>query len=361
MRCALCMPPTDWMSKTSALAAAHAELDALSARGRAFLGVRYAILGGAMSWLSERHLVAATSNCGAFGVIATGSLSPDKLRDEIKGTFARTDKPFGVNVIIMHPELNELLQACIDEGVGHVVLAGGMPPRAATDQLKEAGVKIIAIAPTLPVAKRLMRQGVDAFIIEGMEAGGHTGPVATSVLCQEILPHLRDVPVFVGGGIGRGDAIALYMEMGAAGCQIGTRFVCASESIAHENFKKIIYRAKARDAQLSVQLDPDFPVIPVRALANKATEQFFAAQRDAITRYRDGELDQKEAQLVIERFWAGSLRRAVIDGDVEHGSLMAGQSVGMVEREQPVAEIIEELMGQAAETLAGRIGRLSTS
>ena len=361
MRCALCMPPTDWMSKTSALAAAHAELDALSARGRAFLGVRYAILGGAMSWLSERHLVAATSNCGAFGVIATGSLSPDELRDEIKGTFARTDKPFGVNVIIMHPELNELLQVCIDEGVGHVVLAGGMPPRAATDQLKEAGVKIIAFAPTLPVAKRLMRQGVDAFIIEGMEAGGHTGPVATSVLCQEILPHLRDVPVFVGGGIGRGDAIALYMEMGAAGCQIGTRFVCASESIAHENFKKIIYRAKARDAQLSVQLDPDFPVIPVRALANKATEQFFAAQRDAIARYRDGELDQKEAQLVIERFWAGSLRRAVIDGDVEHGSLMAGQSVGMVEREQPVAEIIEELMDQAAETLAGRIGRLSTS
>ncbi|MBT5039204.1 MAG: 2-nitropropane dioxygenase [Rhodospirillaceae bacterium] len=339
---------------------AHAELDALSARGREFLGVRHAIVGGAMSWLSERHLVAATSNSGAFGVIATGSLSPEELREEVKGTFALTDKPFGVNVIIMHPELNELLQVCIDEGVGHVVLAGGLPPRSATERLKAAGVKVIAFAPTLMVAKKLSRQGVDAFIIEGMEAGGHTGPVATSVLCQEILPHLRDVPVFVGGGIGRGDAIALYLQMGAAGCQIGTRFVCATESIAHEKFKKAFLHAKARDAQLSVQLDPEFPVIPVRALANKATEQFFTAQRDAIARFRSGELDQKEAQLVIERFWAGSLRRAVIDGDIENGSLMAGQSVGMVAREQPVAEIVEELMDQAAGTLARGREHLST-
>ena len=350
------MPPIGWMNNSSA----HAELDALSARGREFLGVRHAIVGGAMSWLSERHLVAATSNSGAFGVIATGSLSPEELREEVKGTFALTDKPFGVNVIIMHPELNELLQVCIDEGVGHVVLAGGLPPRSATERLKAAGVKVIAFAPTLMVAKKLSRQGVDAFIIEGMEAGGHTGPVATSVLCQEILPHLRDVPVFVGGGIGRGDAIALYLQMGAAGCQIGTRFVCATESIAHEKFKKAFLHAKARDAQLSVQLDPEFPVIPVRALANKATEQFFTAQRDAIARFRSGELDQKEAQLVIERFWAGSLRRAVIDGDIENGSLMAGQSVGMVAREQPVAEIVEELMDQAAGTLARGREHLST-
>lgn len=350
------MPPTGWMNNNSA----QAELDALSARGREFLGVRHAIVGGAMSWLSERHLVAATSNSGAFGVIATGSLSPEELRDEIKGTFALTDKPFGVNVIIMHPELNELLQVCIDEGVGHVVLAGGLPPRSATEHLSAAGVKVIAFAPTLMVAKKLSRQGVDAFIIEGMEAGGHTGPVATSVLCQEILPHLRDVPVFVGGGIGRGDAIALYLQMGAAGCQIGTRFVCATESIAHENFKKAFLHAKARDAQLSVQLDPNFPVIPVRALTNKATEQFFEAQRDAIQRFRSGELDQKEAQLVIERFWAGSLRRAVIDGDIENGSLMAGQSVGMVAREQPVAEIVAELMDQAASALDRGRANLST-
>jgi len=339
------------MFNNTEFAAANAEFDALSARGRKFLGVRHAVLGGAMSWLSERHLVSATSNCGAFGVIATGSLSPEELRVEIKETAARTAKPFGVNVIIMHPELEELLQVCIDERVGHVVLAGGLPPRTAIEKLRNAAVKVISFAPTLTVARKLKRQGVEAFIIEGMEAGGHTGPVATSVLCQEILPHLRDVPVFVGGGIGRGDAIALYMKMGAAGCQVGTRLVCATESVAHEKFKKIILHAKARDAQLSVQLDPDFPVIPVRALVNKATDEFYETQRATIARHRAGELDHKEAQLIIERFWAGSLRRAIIEGDIEHGSLMAGQSVGMVEREQPVAEIVEELMAQAIEAL----------
>tara|TARA_Y100000588_G_scaffold67935_1_gene68971 strand:- start:16 stop:1041 length:1026 start_codon:yes stop_codon:yes gene_type:complete len=339
------------MFNNTEFAAANAEFDALSARGRKFLGVRHAVLGGAMSWLSERHLVSATSNCGAFGVIATGSLSPEELRVEIKETAARTAKPFGVNVIIMHPELEELLQVCIDERVGHVVLAGGLPPRTAIEKLRNAAVKVISFAPTLTVARKLKRQGVEAFIIEGMEAGGHTGPVATSVLCQEILPHLRDVPVFVGGGIGRGDAIALYMKMGAAGCQVGTRLVCATESVAHEKFKKIILHAKARDAQLSVQLDPDFPVIPVRALVNRATDEFYETQRATIARHRAGELDHKEAQLIIERFWAGSLRRAIIEGDIEHGSLMAGQSVGMVEREQPVAEIVEELMAQAIEAL----------
>ncbi len=305
-----------------------------------------------MSWLSERHLVSAISNAGGFGVIATGSMSPAQLREEIKATVARTDKPFGVNVIVMHPELEALVSVCVEEKVGHVVLAGGLPPRAATERLKQAGAKVLAFAPTLPVAQKLMRQGVDAFIIEGMEAGGHIGPVATGVLAQEILPHLREVPVFVGGGIGRGDAIALYLGMGAAGCQLGTRFVCATESIAHPLFKQAFIRASARDAQPSVQLDPDFPVIPVRALANQATQRFVEAQRETIARYRAGELSQKEAQLAIEHFWAGALRRAVIDGDIENGSLMAGQSVGMVTREQSTVGIIEELVEQAERALA---------
>ncbi len=339
------------MNSRSNLDIARSDLYRLSARGAEFLGVRYAILGGAMSWVSERRLVAATSNSGAFGVIATGSLSPEELREEVLGTFALTEKPFGVNVIIMHPELKELLEVCIHEGVKHVVLAGGMPPQWAIDLLKQSGTRVVAFAPTLPVAKKLRRRGVDAFIIEGMEAGGHTGPVATSVLCQEILPYLKDVPVFVGGGIGRGDIIAQYLLMGAAGCQIGTRFVCALESIAHENFKKAFINAKARDAQLSVQLDPEFPVIPVRAISNKATLEFNEAQRNAIASYREGKMGQKEAQLFIERFWAGSLRRAVIDGDIEYGSLMAGQSVGMVEKEQPVAEIVDELITQAIHAL----------
>src|SRR5690606_3463625 len=172
-------------------------------------------------------------------------------------------------------------------------------------------------------------------IIEGAEAGGHIGPVATSVLAQEILPLIREVPVFVAGGIGRGEAILTYLEMGAAGCQLGSRFVCATESIAHPNFKRAFLRASARDAVPSVQLDPRLPVIPVRALVNKATEEFAAHQRRLIAELDAGRIALRDAQLAVEHFWAGALRRAVVEGDVERGSLMAGQSVGMVNDEKP--------------------------
>ncbi len=189
---------------------------------------------------------------------------------------------------------------------------------------------------------------------EGMEAGGHIGPVSTSVLAQEILPHITEVPVFVAGGIGRGEAIVSNLEMGAAGGQLGTRFVCATESIAHPRFKHAFIRAAARDAIPSIQLDPRFPVIPVRALQNDGTRRFAEVQRVVIDRVNSGELDQKAAQLEIEHFWAGALRRAVIDGDVEGGSLMAGQSVGMVTAEQPTEEILAELIEQAVKALAAR-------
>jgi enoyl-[acyl-carrier protein] reductase II len=179
------------------------------------------------------------------------------------------------------------------------------------------------------------------------------------VLAQEILPEVRDVPVFVAGGIGRGEAIVSYLEMGASGVQIGTRFVCAAESIAHPRFKQAFIKAGARDAVASVQLDPRFPVIPVRALANEATRRFQDTQREVIARHYNGELTQKEAQLEIEHFWAGALRRAVIDGDVEHGSLMAGQSVGMVTREQPTNQILAELVAQAEATVERRRRQLA--
>ncbi|MEE1562005.1 MAG: nitronate monooxygenase, partial [Alphaproteobacteria bacterium] len=196
----------------------------------------------------------------------------------------------------------------------------------------------------------------DALIIEGMEAGGHIGSVSTSVLAQEILPHIHDVPVFVAGGIGRGEAIVSYLEMGASGCQLGTRFVCAKESIAHLNFKQAFIRANSRDAVASVQLDPRFPVIPVRALANKSSQRFTEFQREVIDRYNCHEIELKDAQLEIEHFWAGALRSAVIDGDVENGSMMAGQSVGMVKEEQSAAEIILELVDEAVQTLDSREG-----
>jgi len=325
------------------------------ARGCTFLGTEIAILGGAMSWVSERNLVAAISNAGGFGVIACGAMTPELLDKEIAGTKALTNKPFGVNLITMHPQLFELIDVCKKHGVGHVVLAGGLPPAGSLDAIKANGAKLICFAPALALAKKLIRSGVDALVIEGMEAGGHIGPVSTSVLAQEILPAVaNDVPVFVAGGIGRGEAIAGYLDMGAAGVQLGTRFVCATESIAHANFKKAFIRASARDAVASVQVDPRLPVIPVRALKNASTELFTAKQREVAARLDSGEVEMAEAQLQIEHYWAGALRRAVIDGDVEHGSLMAGQSVGMVSKEEPVAEILAALMAEAAHALEKR-------
>jgi enoyl-[acyl-carrier protein] reductase II len=333
---------------------ALAQLDRLMARGATFLGARYAIMGGAMSWVSERHLVSALSNAGAFGVIACGAMEPPRLAEEIAATQGLTTKPFGVNLITMHPRLDQLVDTCLAARVSHIVFAGGIPPGTAIKKAKDGGAKVVCFAPALALAKRLIRGGADALVIEGSEAGGHIGPVSLTVLAQEILPHIRDVPVFVAGGIGRGEAILSYLEMGAAGVQLGTRFVCARESIAHANFKQAFIRGNARDAMPTVQLDENFPVIPVRALQNEGTKRFLEHQAETIRRFQSGELTKEAAQLDIEHFWAGALRRAVIDGDVENGSLMAGQSVGMVTGEQTAAEIIAELRDQAAQAILAR-------
>ncbi len=330
-------------------------LAALWKRGADFLGCPISILAGAMSWVSERNLVAAISNAGGFGVIACGAMTPALLDAEIKATLALTKRPFGVNLITMHPQLMELVEVCQANGVTHVVFAGGVPPGDAIKKAKTFA-KVLCFAPAVVLAKRLIKNGADALVIEGSEAGGHIGPVSTSVLAQEILPVIRDVPVFVAGGIGRGEAIVSFLEMGAAGVQMGSRFVCATESIAHPKFKQAFIRAAAREAVTSVQLDKRLPVIPVRALANQGTEIFMETQRRVLDKLVKGEVDQLAAQLEIEHFWAGALRRAVIEGDVEFGSMMAGQSVGMVTREEPVAAIMAELIAQAGDALAARGG-----
>jgi enoyl-[acyl-carrier protein] reductase II len=333
----------------------YPKTQALMERGCDFLGTEYAILCGAMSWVSERNLVSAISNAGGFGVIACGAMTPELLDREIAGTKELTSKPFGVNLISMHPQMFELIEVCGRHGVGHVVLAGGIPPKGSVEAIKGHGAKVIVFAPTLALARKLLRAGGDALVIEGMEAGGHIGPVSTSVLAQEFLPALKDEHlVFVAGGIGRGEAIAGYLEMGAVGAQLGTRFACASESIAHPDFKKAFFRANARDAVASVQLDARLPVIPVRALKNKGTEEFTAKQREVGLLLDQGSVDMGEAQLRIEHFWAGALRRAVIDGDIENGSLMAGQSVGMVTQEEPVAQIVATLMRESEDALGRR-------
>jgi enoyl-[acyl-carrier protein] reductase II len=331
------------------------KLQTLMTRGNAFLGSDVAIMAGAMSWISERNLVSAMCNAGGFGVIAGGAMPPEILDTEIAATKTMTKRPFGVNLITMHPQLFDLIAICAKHGVSHVVLAGGLPPTGSIEAIKAFDAKVICFAPALSLAKKLIRSGVDALVIEGMEAGGHIGPVSTSVLAQEILPEVADqVPVFVAGGIGRGAMMASYLEQGAAGVQIGTRLVCAHECIAHPAFKKAFIRAPARDAIASVQIDPRLPVIPVRALKNAGTEEFTRKQVEVAGMLDRGEVDMGAAQLEIERFWAGALRRAVIDGDVENGSIMAGQSVGMVKVEEPLADILDTLIAEGEVALRER-------
>ena len=329
------------------------QLSNLWKKGTDFLGSKYAIMGGAMSWVSERNLVSAISNAGGFGVIACGAMSPDLLKTEIIETQKLTSKPFGVNLITMHPNLEELIDICIETKVTHIVLAGGIPKEDNIKKIKNAGIKVMCFAPALSIAKKLEKREVDALIIEGMEAGGHIGPVSTSVLAQEILPYFKDkpIPVFVAGGIGRGEMIVRYLEMGASGCQIGTLFVCTNESIAHKNFKHIFIKSAARDAVPSVQVNSEFSVIPVRAIKNKASDDFIKYQKEVADEHQKGEVTKEEGQLKIEKFWAGALRRAVIEGDTETGSLMAGQSVGMVDSEKPVKEVINTLVEQAEKGL----------
>ena len=313
-------------------------------KGCEFLGTKYAIMGGAMSWISESQLVSAVSNAGGFGVIACGAMPPELLRETIQKTQAKTEKPFGVNLITMHPQLNELIEICMDEKVSHVILAGGLPRADTIKALKEGGIKVICFAPALILAKRMIRNGADALIVEGAEAGGHIGPIATSILVQEILPNITDVPVFVAGGVATKEMVEAYLELGASGVQVGTILAATTESIAHDNFKKAYFKANARDAIASSQIDARFPVIPVRAINNKASKDFMEFQKTMINKCDNGECEIAEGQLEVEHYWAGALRKAVIEGDVDGGSLMAGQIVGLVKEEKSVQEIIDSLV-----------------
>ena len=233
-----------------------------------------------------------------------------------------------------------------------IVFAGGFPKKRQVEKFKKNNLKTMCFATTQSIAKKMIDYGVDGLILEGNEAGGHIGPVSINVLVQEILPEIHQVPIFVAGGIGRGEIFLKYLELGAAGCQIGTRFVCSEESMAHENFKKIFIKSEARNCQISVKLDNRFPVIPVRAIHNNASVKFVEEQKKVIKLLDEKKISLKDAQLKIEHFWAGSLKKAVIDGDIDNGSLMAGQSVSLVKKVQPVKEIFNELIMQASDQLA---------
>lgn len=325
-------------------------------RGTDFLGTRYAILCGAMTWISEPTLVSAVSNEGGFGVLAGGNQPPELLAKEIAGARAATDKPFGVNLVTIAPAFNEHVEVVIRERCPFVFFAGTIPSGKDIARVKAAGLKVICFAPTLALARRLIRQGIDALVIEGNEAGGHVGPVSTSVLAQEFLPNIKEIPVFVAGGIGTGEMIAQYLSLGAAGVQLGTRFVAAEECVAHPRFKEAYIKAAARDAMPTAQFDPSLPAVPVRAIVNEGTRDFNRLQLSLLADLKAGAVSREDAVRKLEEFWIGALRRAVVEGDVERGSLMAGQSVAFVKKVQPVREIIEELVAGAEGALARRTG-----
>jgi enoyl-[acyl-carrier protein] reductase II len=261
-----------------------------------------------------------------------------------------------VNLITVAPAFKEHVEVVIREKCPYVFFAGSIPSGRDISAVKAAGLKLICFAPVLSLAKRLIKQGVDALVIEGNEAGGHIGPVATSVLAQEFLLNVTEVPVFVAGGIGTGEIIAQYLSLGAAGVQLGTRFVVAEECIAHPRFKEAFVRAAARDAMPTTQFDPSLPTIPVRAILNEGTKDFNRLQFDLLNKVKAGEMPREEAQGKLEEFWVGALRRAVVEGDVEHGSLMAGQSVAFVKKIQPVREILDDLVAGAEASLARMAG-----
>ena len=315
---------------------------------------------GAMTWVSDPKLVTAVGNAGGFGLLAGGNAPVDVLEKQILETCELSDNPFGVNLITLAPVYRDQLDLVCRMGCKYVVFAGGIPRRSEMDQAREAGAKIICFAPTGPLALKLIERGADALMLEGSEAGGHIGPVALSILIQQILFEVDDVPVFIAGGIATGRMMAHLLMMGAAGIQMGTRFVMAEECSAHDNFKKVFKRAKARDAMATPQFDSRLPVIPVRALKNEGTLEFNKLQLELLYKLDNNLADREEAQYEVERFWVGALRDAVVDGDIQKGSLMAGQSVGLVDKVQPLKVIIEEMIQDAEEECQRLKGQLAS-
>ncbi len=320
-------------------------LDRLASRGAEFLGARHPYICGAMTWVSNPELVAAVSNAGGFASLAGGNAPIEILKEEVQRTRTLTDKPFGVNLITLAPAYQDQLELVKQLEVSHIILAGGLPRRREVQSAKEGAAKVLCFAPTQSVAQLMVEYGADALILEGMEAGGHVGHVALSILLQQVLFAAPEVPVFVGGGIATGRMCAHLFAMGAAGVQLGTRFAMAEESCAHPLFKEAFIKANARDAVSTPQFDSRLPVVAVRALRNNGTDDFGRLQLQLLEKLENGTIDRQEAQQRVEEFWVGRLRDAVQDGDTSYGSLMAGQSVGLVDRIIPVREIIEELVG----------------
>ena len=297
------------------------------------LGIKYPIFQGGMAWIAESTLASAVSNAGGVGIIAGGSAPIDYLRDQIRRAKSLTDKPFGVNIMLMSPNAEDLAQLVIDEKVPMITTGAGNPGKF-MEAWNNAGIKVIPVVPSVALAKRMERSGASAVIAEGTESGGHIGENTTMCLVPQVVDALN-IPVIAAGGIADGRGLAAVFMLGACGVQMGTRFVATKECWAHQNYKDKILKAKDIDTKVTGRSTGH----PVRALRNEMTKQYL-------------DLEKKGATLEeLEYLTLGGLRKAVVEGDVKNGSVMSGQIAGMIKEELTCREVIENIVAEAAKLL----------
>lgn len=300
------------------------------------LGIKYPIIQGGMAWVATAELAAAVSEAGGLGVIGSGAAPPDWLREQLYKTRSLTKKPFGVNVMLLSPYLEEIMAILLEKPVAVVTTGAGNPGRY-VPALRELGTKVIPVVSSVALAKRLTRSGVDAFIAEGMESGGHIGELTTMALLPQVVDAV-DLPVIAAGGVYDGRGLVAALALGAVGVQMGTRFMCAAECTIPQKVKNFVIKAKDRDTAVSGVSTGH----PVRALRNKLTRKY-------------EEMEKNHAPITeIEELGVGSLRLAMVEGNIENGTVMAGQVSAMVNKVQPAREIILDIIN-GAESVLGRL------
>lgn len=299
------------------------------------LGIDYPIIQGGMAWVAEHHLAAAVSEAGGLGIIGAASAPAEIVREEIRKAKELTDKPFGVNIMLMNPNAPEVARVVLEEGIKVVTTGAGNPAKFMKD-FKEAGVKVIPVVASVAMAKMMERCGADAVVAEGTESGGHIGSATTMCLVPQVVDAVQ-IPVIAAGGIGDGRGFAAAFMLGAEAVQMGTRFVVAKESIVHKNYKEKVIKAKDIDSEVTGMSTGH----PVRQIRNQMSREYLRLEKEGAG------LEE------LEHLTLGSLRKAVMDGDVVNGTLMAGQIAGLVKKEQTCKEMIEEIM-QEAVLLLGR-------
>lgn len=299
------------------------------------LEIEYPILQGGMAWVAEHHLAAAVSEAGGLGLIGAASAPGEWVREQIRKVKERTEKPFGVNIMLMSPYADEVAKVVAEEGV-KVVTTGAGNPEKYMKLWKDAGIKVIPVVASVALAKRMERCGADAVVAEGSEAGGHIGENTTMVLVPQIADAVS-IPVIAAGGIADGRGVAASLMLGASAVQVGTHFVVTKESVVHENYKKCIIKAKDIDSKVTGRSTGH----PIRVLRNQMTKEYLRLEKEGAS-FEE-----------LEKLTLGALRKAVVEGDVVNGSLMAGLSAGLVKEEFSCRELIQKLMSEAEACLKG--------